>query len=217
MTLAAAAAYKGVMKRLLAAVLLASALVTAGCAGSHGRTAQGVPSGHHLLVAHHTLHSLPQRGGPAASCDSRCIWARQGRLDSLAGYATRVAGAVHVFAGVSIDDQANRVILNLVHAPQSVIDQIEKGHPDTYVIHNDAPRTYHEVRALQDSLDWKAWGAKGIHIVSTAPTQTGYLKVGVLSSIPKAQALFDAAYPNGVVRVVRGELAMPTAATGPTH
>lgn len=202
------------MKHASAVVVFAAViLAAAGCASSP-RLGLGVPPLHreHPSVRI-TLEPLPR---PVAPCTGRCIWDRQGRLDALAAYATRVADAAHVFAGVVIDVPGNHVILYLVHAPQWVIDRIEQGHGDTYVIHNDAPRTYHDVTALQNSLDWNAWKAKGVDIVSTGPTQTGYLEVGVMSNIAKAQELFDAAYPDGAIHVVHGEMAMPTDATGPT-
>ncbi len=129
----------------------------------------------------------------------------QGGLDMAAGDAERIAGAAHVFAGDRVDDPTDTVILHLVHAPQSVVDALNAAHPGTYVIYNGAPRTYHDVRVLQNSLDWPAWKAKGVRIVSTGPTENGHLQVGVTSNVANAQALFDAAYGRGVVKVVHGE------------
>lgn len=151
------------------------------------------------------------RGAPA-TCS--CTPLNQGALDAAAGDAERVAGAAHVFAGDRIDDDANTVILNLVHAPKSVLAELRTRHPGVYVIHNDAPRTWHFVTQLQQSLDWAAWKARGIHIVMMGPTGDGYLRVGVTTDVAKAQAAFDATYGPGLIRVIHAEPAIPAVATG---
>jgi hypothetical protein len=166
----------------LAIALVAVSVAAAGCASAH------------------------RASSPA--CVGNCLWARQGRLDAAADYAKRVAGAVHVLAGVRVDDPANKVILYLTRAPQSVIAKLQAAHPGTYVIRNGAPRTWRQVVALQRSIDWSAWEAKGVHIHQTGPTGTGYLQVGVSSNVQRAQALFDAAYGRGVVRVFHAEPVM---------
>ena len=135
--------------------------------------------------------------------------ANQPFLDAAANYAEKVAGQAHVFTGVVVDDAANRTIVYLHHAPPSILAELRARHPGTYVIHDDAPRTLHAVTRLQRSIDWKAWKARGVDIVETGPTQTGYLQVGVDSSVKKAQAAFDAAYGRGIVRVVHAEPALP--------
>jgi hypothetical protein len=146
----------------------------------------------------------PNRPRPG-SCDSGCTPANQPALDAAANYAEQVAGDAHVFAGVAVDDKANKTIVYLVHAPQSVLDELRARHPGTYVIHNDAPHTLSEITAQQRSMDWSAWKARGIDIVSTGPTQTGFLQVGVTKHIAQAQAAFDAKYGHGIIRVVKAE------------
>jgi hypothetical protein len=143
--------------------------------------------------------------GKRASCDAGCTPANQSALDAAATYAETVTGASHVYAGDRVDDAANQVVVYLVHAPGSVLAELRTRHPGIYVIHNDAPRTWHAVTQLQKSLDWRALKAKGIDIVSSGPTGTGYLQVGVSSSVAKAQAFFDAKYGRGVVRVEHAE------------
>lgn len=153
------------------------------------------------------FQDCPERTRPSSSCDSGCTPANQPALDAAANYAQQVAGAAHCYAGSAVDDPANKVIVYLVHAPASVLDALHALHPETYVIHNDAPRTLRDVVALQNSIDWSAWKAHGIDIVSTGPTETGYLQVGVTTSVAKAQAAFDEKFGRGVVRVVKGQIA----------
>lgn len=130
----------------------------------------------------------------------------QPALDSAAGYAERVAGAAHVFAGLTVDDPTDTVHLNLVHAPRSLIAKLRAAFPRTYVIDNHAPRTWHDVTRLQKELNRKALLANhGIDMVMSAPTQNGHLRVGVRSSVAKAQVFFDRKYGTGVIRVVHAE------------
>ena len=56
--------------------------------------------------------------------------------------------------GVRIDDAADRVVLQLKHAPPSVIDQLNAAHPGTYVIHNNGTRTLADVMKVERSLDF---------------------------------------------------------------
>lgn len=154
------------------------------------------------------FQSCPNRPAPGSSCDSGCTPANQPALDAAASYAERVAGDAHCFAGVAVDDDANKVIVYLVRAPQSILDELRARHPGIYAIHNDAPHTLSDVTALQKSIDWSAWKARGIDIVSTGPTETGYLRVGVTKNVAKAQAAFDAKYGRGIIRVFKGEIAV---------
>lgn len=140
--------------------------------------------------------------------------ANQPFLDSAASYAEKVAGNAHVFTGVVIDDAANKTIVYLDHAPASILSKLRASHPGTYVIHNDAPRTLHAVMELQRSLHWTDWKKRGIDIVQSGPTQTGYLQVGVTTNVAKAQAAFDAKYGRGVIRVIHAEPAFPVSLTG---
>ncbi len=146
----------------------------------------------------------PNRPRPG-SCDSDCTPANQPALDAAANYAEQVAGDAHCFAGVAVDDGANKTIVYLVHAPQSILDELRARHPGIYAIHNDAPHTLSDITALQKSMDWSAWKARGIEIVSTGPTETGFLRVGVRKHVAQAQAAFDARYGRGVIRVVKAE------------
>lgn len=152
------------------------------------------------------FQSCPERQRPGSSCDSGCTPANQEALDAAASYAEQVAGAAHCYAGSAVDDPANKVIVYLVHPPPSVLDALHARHPGTYVIRS-APRTLRDVVALQNSIDWSLWKLRGIDIVSTGPTETGYLQIGVTTNIAKAQAAFDEQYGRGVIRVVKGQIA----------
>lgn len=154
------------------------------------------------------FQSCPNRPQPGSACDSDCTPANQPALDAAASYAEQVAGDAHCFAGVAVDDAANKTIVYLVHAPQSVLDELRARHPGTYAVHNDASHTLSEITALQKSIDWSAWKARGIDIVSTGPTETGFLRVGVTKRVAQAQAAFDATYGRGIVRVVKAEPAI---------
>jgi hypothetical protein len=192
------------MKRTGAAVLVVLlSTAAAGCAGSH-RVSAPV---HRTNAAAHKRFAQTPAGR---------FWARQGRLDALANHAERVAGAAHVFGGVRVDDAANRDILYLVHAPQSVIDELRNGHPNTYVIHNNAARTLGSLLQLQRSLMTADWPAHGVYIGMSEPTLDGHLTVGVGGNIAKAQEALDAAYGRGVIRVVHAEPTGLTDAHGPT-
>jgi hypothetical protein len=151
------------------------------------------------------FQSCPNRPAPGSSCDSRCTPANQPALDAAAGYAEQVAGDAHCFAGVAVDDDANKVIVYLVHAPQTILDELRARHPGIYAIRNDAPHTLSHITALQKSIDWSAWKARGIKIVSTGPTETGFLRVGVTKHVAQARAAFDAKYGRGIIRVVKAE------------
>jgi hypothetical protein len=158
------------------------------------------------------FQNCPGRPTPSSSCDSGCTPANQPALDAAASYAREVAGDAHCYTGTVVDDTANKVVVYLAHAPHSVLAKLRARHPGIYAIHNDAPRTMAAVLALQHDIDWAAWKAQGVDIVSTGPTQTGYLQVGVLTNVAKAQAAFDAKYGPGLVQAVKGELAIATAA-----
>lgn len=134
--------------------------------------------------------------------------ADQPALDAAANYAEQVAGDAHVFAGVAVDVNANKTIVYLVHPPQSVLDQLRARHPGTYVFHNDAPHTLSDIRSLQNSIDWSAWKAQGIDILSTGPTETGFLQIGVRKHVAQAQAAFEAKYGRGIIRVVKAHPAI---------
>jgi hypothetical protein len=158
---------------------------------------------------------LPNSHGPPPCRGGLCGFPlNQGGLDVAAGYAERVAGAAHVFAGDRVDDVADKVVVHLVHAPRSVIDALNAAHPGTYVIRNNASRTLAAVMEVERALDFTALQSQGIAIVSAWPNGEGRLMVGVTRDIPKAQSYFDAAYGRGFVRVVHGEPIGPTRATG---
>ena len=71
-----------------------------------------------------------------------------------------------------------------------------------------------DVTALQKSIYWSAWKARGIDILSTGPTETGYLRVGVAKHVAQAQAAFDAWYGTGIIRVVKAKPAIAATLTG---
>jgi hypothetical protein len=150
------------------------------------------------------------RHGAAIATCSWCSPMNQDALDAAANYAEKVTRAAHVFGGDSIDDDANTVILHLVHAPKSVLETLRARHPGIYVIHNDAPHTSHYLTRIERSIDFAAWKARGIDITSIGPTEDGHLQVGVDTSVAKAQAALDATFGPGLIRVVHEEPAVPT-------
>ena len=143
--------------------------------------------------------------GAPATCEGGCTPANQSALDAAAGYAERIAGAAHVLSGVAVDDNANTVIVHLVHAPRSVLAHLRARHPGIYVIHNAAPRSLHAVMQIAHEIDPGALKTRGIDVVQWGPTQDGYLQVGVSSKVAAAQAFFDAKYGEGIIRVVHAE------------
>ncbi|HEY2354678.1 MAG TPA: hypothetical protein VGH79_07265 [Gaiellaceae bacterium] len=124
-------------------------------------------------------------------------------------YAERVAGDNRYFAGVVDDPHHGTVHLNLVHAPQSLITRLRAAYPDTFVVDNNAPRTWGFVLGLQRATHSSYWKAHGVDIVESWPNQYGSLHVGVTSNVAVAQALFDVKYGPGVVHVSRAEPATP--------
>jgi hypothetical protein len=176
------------MKLAQAAVFLALvAFAAAGCASSSVRAVH--------------RNATPASGG----CGAHCTPPNQPALDSDAGYAQKIAGEAHVYTGAVIDDAGNHVVLYLSHAPESVLAKLRAAQPGIYLIHNDAPRTLHDVMQLMKSHPWFSLKAKGIDVNQVGPTQTGYLQIGVSSSVADAQAYFDAKYGSGVIRVIHTE------------
>lgn len=112
-----------------------------------------------------------------------------------------MAGDAYRFTGVEVDDSANKVIVYLTHAPQSVIDQLDARHPGIYVIHNDAPRTLRVLTTLERAFNFSVLKPEGIQVVSVGPTVTGYLQVGVTSKVAVAQAKLDQIYGPNIIRV----------------
>jgi hypothetical protein len=162
-----------------------------------------------------SFQNCPGRPTPSSGCDAGCTPANQPALDAAANYAEQVAGDAHVFAGVAVDDNANKTIVYLVHPPQSVLDRLRARHPGIYVFHNNAPHTLSDIKALQQSFDWSAWQKRGIDVVSVGPTETGYLQVGVTKHVAQAQAAFDAQYGPAIIRAVKEQPAIAaTAGTG---
>ena len=149
------------------------------------------------------------------SCNYGCTPANQGVLDAAANYAEKVAGAAHSFTGDRVDDAANKVVLYLAHAPQSVINQLDGAHPGLYVIHNTAPRTLHTLSSLEKSFNFSVLKPEGIQVVSVGPTGNGYLQVGVTSKVAVAQAKLDAIYGPNIIRVVHAEPLISGVLTGP--
>ena len=153
-------------------------------------------------------------GGPP-SCNYGCTPANEGALDAAANYAEKVAGAAHRFTGDSVDDQANKVVVYLTHAPRSVIKQLHAAHPGIYVIHNAAPRTLHTLLSIEKSFNFSVLKPEGIQVVSVGPNGDGYLQVGVTSKVPIAQARLDAIYGPNIIRVVHAEPIISGVSTGP--
>lgn len=155
----------------------------------------------------------PSRPRPGSSCNSSCTPADQPALDAAANYAEQVAGDAHCFAGVAVDDGADKTIVYLVRPPQSVLDRLRARHPGTYVF-RDAPHTLSYITALQKSFDWSYWKKRGIDVTAVGPTQTGFLQVGVAKHVARARAALDAKYGRGIVRVVKQEPGIAAVATG---
>jgi len=147
-----------------------------------------------------------------ADCDYGCTPANQNLLDAAVEAAAKLAGSAY-YAGGSVDDSANRATIFLARAPQSVITRLQARHPGIYVIHNDAPRPRSAVLRVMKKIDPARLKSQGIDVVSWGPTEDGYLQVGVSSDVAKAQAVFDAMFGPGIVRVSKGEPAIAAIAT----
>ena len=119
--------------------------------------------------------------GGSASADIRCacgasLPAIQNVLDDAAEDARRVVGDSY-FTGCRICSESETVELWLFDAPSQIVRRLEALHPDTYVIHNDAPRPQRVLDDLRDSFDWTARKSEGIKAVVVGPTVDGYLRV----------------------------------------
>ena len=97
----------------------------------------------------------------------------------------------------------------LANASESVLNRLHAMHLGVYVIHNDAPRPQSVVLALRDTLDWQVLQPEGVRIVSTGPTQDGYLRVGVMGDVATAQARLDALYGLNLIRVHADTFGIP--------
>lgn len=136
------------------------------------------------------------------------LWAtpaNQPALDRAAEDAQAIAGGGY-YTDARVDDDANKVDLYLVDAPQSVIEQLEAKHPGTYVIHNDAAHPLSELLKIEHSLPLSSLQSKGIDVVTAGPTPQGYLSVGVSvnSDVQAAQSVLDSIYGPGIIKVFGG-------------
>lgn len=155
-----------------------------------------------------THPSKTRAGGAGSFCDSGCTPANQPALDAAANFAETVAGNAHRFTGVEVDDPANKVIVYLTHAPQSVINELNARHPGIYVIHNDAPRTLRVLTGLEKAFNFSVLKPEDIQVVSVGPTVTGYLQVGVTSQVAVAQAKLNRIYGPNIIRVNKQSMAI---------
>lgn len=127
----------------------------------------------------------------------------QPALDAAANDAEAIGGSYYTEARV--DDAADRVVLYLANAPQSVLDQLQAKHPGTYVIHNDSAHPLSELRRIQNSLPLRELQSKGIDVVSAGATPEGYLAVGISGQdVQAAQATLDSMYGAGIIKVYGG-------------
>ena len=130
--------------------------------------------------------------------------ANQPALDRAAGDAQSIASGY--YSDARVDDAADKVDLYLTHAPRSVLDRLRAAHPGTYVIHNDAAHTLHELLEVEHSLSFTTLRSQGIDIVVAYPTSDGYLKVGIRGHrhVQAAQAALDSIYGPGIIKVFGG-------------
>jgi hypothetical protein len=130
--------------------------------------------------------------------------ANQPALDRAANDAQSLASGYYTDARV--DDAANKVDLYLTHAPRPVLDRLQAAHPGTYVIHNHAAHTLHELLEIEHALSFTALRSKGIDVVTAYPTSDGYLKVGIRGhgDVHAAQSALDSMYGPGIIKVFGG-------------
>lgn len=121
-------------------------------------------------------------------------------ISATAADARQVAGPAY-YTGCWTHRDTNTLELWLANAPAEVLTELEELHPGSYAIHNDAPRPEHVLDELRDSFDWSARKVEGIEIVSVGPGHDGYLQVGVVEDVERAQERLDAVYGPNVVRV----------------
>ena len=127
-------------------------------------------------------------------------------LDAAAQEARRIAGEAYYTGCIIHHPGPGRVTLYLANATAAVLEELETLHPGVYAIINDAPRSYRAVLQVMDDLDRSATNAIGIKAVQWGPTPDGYVQVGILSPFgPMAQAVSDATYGCGVIRVFETE------------
>ena len=131
-------------------------------------------------------------------------------LDDVANQAKRIAGAY--YTGLTVGP-TNTVTVYLAHAPQAVLDRLNTAHPGAYVIHNNAPRPWSAVMKVMRALWVDPLKGK---ITLIAPTQDGYLRVGVRSDVATAQAQLDARYGPGIIRVSEFRGPFPIGVAGRT-
>ena len=132
------------------------------------------------------------------------VLAIESALHAPANDARSVAGEAH-YAGCRLRQELETVELWLCNAPSHVLQELEAMHPGTYLIHNDAPRTFSELCELRDSLDVAGLKSEGIHVVQFGPTHDGYLHVAVMGDVPIAQARLDGILGSNVAHVEYGE------------
>jgi hypothetical protein len=125
-------------------------------------------------------------------------------LKPAADDARRVAGEAH-YTGCRLRQESETVELWMCDAPSQVLQELEAIHPNVYLIHNDAPRTLSELLKLMHSIDLFALRSRGIEVNRIGPETDGYLLVGVGTDIAAAQAWFEAAYGDDLLRVIAAE------------
>ena len=125
-------------------------------------------------------------------------------ISTTAADARQIAGPAH-YTGCWTHRETNTLELWLAKAPPEVLEELEELHPGTYVIHNDAPHSEHVLDELTDSFDWRARRAEGIEVIMVGPRHDGYLRVGVIEDVGRAQEMLDAIYGPNVVRVDQQE------------
>jgi hypothetical protein len=127
-------------------------------------------------------------------------------LRAAAHDAERIAGDAYYAGSILRHPGPGRVTLYLAHAPEAVLEELEALHPGVYAILNAAPQSYSAVLELMPTLEIEELRAHGIEVVLVGPTRDGYLQVGILGpAVVLAQAIVDARYGCGVIRVFRTE------------
>jgi hypothetical protein len=107
-------------------------------------------------------------------------------ISTTAADARQVAGSSY-YTGCWTHRDSNTLELWLASAPAEVLRELERTHPGTYLIQNDAPRSEAALFELMDALSVGGLKAEGIRVVRFGPTHDGYLHVSVMGDVPTAK------------------------------
>src|SRR6476661_1948292 len=137
-------------------------------------------------------HEWVPDGSPGSGmfqCACEPSWLFHDFISTTAADAKQVAGPSY-YTGCWTHRDSKTLELWLASAPAELLAELEELHPQTYVIHNDAPRSEAVLFELMATLraELLTLRAEDIRVVRFGPTHDGYLHVSVMGDVPTAQA-----------------------------